>query len=149
MIGLAPFQTHGGLLRGPELIRLQFVGFGWEDDASGFRGEGGYPPAVMSVLPSTRVLEINPLTRRVVWQYTGSTTSFYSPFMGSAQRLPNGKTLIDEGIWGRFIQVTPRHKIVWEYVSPFTGHMPGAKMPCAGGAGVVDADVPSRGVRVF
>ncbi len=87
-------------------------------------GEGGYPPAVMSVLPSSRVLEINPVTRKVVWQYTGTTTSFYSPFISSAQRLPNGNTLIDEGVWGRFIQVTPRGRIVWEYVSPFTGRMP-------------------------
>ncbi len=88
-------------------------------------GEGGYPPVPMPMLSGSRVLEINPVTRQVVWQYTGTKATFYSPFIGSAQRLPNGNTLIDEGIWGRFIQVTPNGRIVWEYVSPFAKILPG------------------------
>ena len=91
-------------------------------------GEGGYPPATLPVISGSRVLEINPMTREVVWQYAGGDkASFFSSFLGSAQRLPNGNTLIDEGMWGRFFQVTPKGKIVWEYVSPFTGAlMPGS-----------------------
>ena len=88
-------------------------------------GEGGYPPADLPVVSGSRVLEINPVTREVVWQYTGTKRTFFSPFIGSAQRLPNGNTLIDEGIWGRFFQVTPAGKIVWEYLSPFVGRGPG------------------------
>lgn len=84
-------------------------------------GEGGYPPAVLAVISGSRVLEINPVTRQVVWQYTGTKASFFSPFISSAQRLANGNTLIDEGIWGRFFQVTPQGRIVWEYLSPFRG----------------------------
>ena len=82
-------------------------------------GEGGYPPVPLPLISGSRVLQINPVTREVVWQYTGTKASFFSPFIGSAQRLPNGNTLIDEGIWGRFFQVTPKGRIVWEYVSPY------------------------------
>ena len=35
------------------------------------------------------------------------------------QRLPNGNTLITEGSDGRVFEVTPDHKIVWEFVSPY------------------------------
>jgi hypothetical protein len=48
---------------------------------------------------------------------------FYSPFISSAQRLPNGNTLITEGSGGRIIEVTASHDIVWEYISPYWGKM--------------------------
>ena len=32
--------------------------------------------------------------------------NFYSPYVSSAQRLPNGNTLIDEGSDGRVFEVT-------------------------------------------
>lgn len=89
------------------------------------QGEGGYPPATLPVIGGSRVIEINPVTHKVVWQYAGSKVSFFSSFLGSAQRLPNGNTLIDSGMWGRIFQVTPKGRIVWEYVSPFTGKIPG------------------------
>jgi len=82
-------------------------------------GEGGYPHADLPVFSGSRVLEINPVTRKVVWAYTGTKRSFFTPFEGSVQRLPNGNTLVDEAIWGRFFQVTPKGKIVWEYISPY------------------------------
>lgn len=85
-------------------------------------GEGGYPPAVLPLIAGSRVLQIDPVSRRVVWEYTGTKATFFSPFLGSAQRLPNGNTLIDEAIWGRFFQVTPDGRIVWEYVSPYLVH---------------------------
>jgi hypothetical protein len=44
---------------------------------------------------------------------------FYSGFISSAQRLPNGNTLITEGAKGRIFEVTREREIVWEYVSPF------------------------------
>lgn len=46
---------------------------------------------------------------------------FYSCYISSAQRLPNGNTLITEGSDGRFLEVTPEHEIVWEYISPYFG----------------------------
>lgn len=50
---------------------------------------------------------------------TGTKRTFFTPFEGSVQRLPNGNTLVDEAIWGRFFQVTPAGEVVWEYNSPF------------------------------
>ncbi len=93
------------------------------------QGEAGYPPQPLAVLPGSRVLEINPVTRQIVWQYTGVDSngppwSFYSAFISSAQRLPNGNTLIDEGMSGRLFQVIPGGKIVWEYVSPYFAPAP-------------------------
>ena len=46
---------------------------------------------------------------------------FYSPFVSSAQRLPNGNTLITEGSDGRIFEVTRNHELVWEYISPYRG----------------------------
>jgi Arylsulfotransferase (ASST) len=99
------------------------------------QGEAGYPPATLAVLPGSRILEINPVTKQIVWQYTGADSGgppwmFYSAFISSVQRLPNGNTLIDEGMNGRFFQVTPSGEIVWEYVSPFFATAPlfGAKL---------------------
>ena len=43
---------------------------------------------------------------------------FFSAILSSAQRLPNGNTLICEGINGRFFEITPNEDIVWEYISP-------------------------------
>ena len=44
---------------------------------------------------------------------------FYSPFVSSAQRLPNGNTLIAEGSDGRVFEVTRDHDVVWEFVNPY------------------------------
>jgi len=71
----------------------------------------------------SRVLEIDRRTKQIVWQYTDTPPhNFYSPYISSAQRLPNGNTLITEGNYGRLFEVTPRKEIVWEYVNPHFGH---------------------------
>ena len=78
----------------------------------------------------SRVLEFDPVTLKVVWQYTPSeaglvhptdSNRFYSPFISSAQRLPNGNTMITEGGGGRILEVTQAHETVWEYISPYWG----------------------------
>jgi hypothetical protein len=89
-------------------------------------GPSGYPLTRLGVNNGSRVLEINPVTKQIVWQYSGldsdrTSWSFYSSFISSARRLPNGNTLIDEGQNGRFFQVTPAGEIVWEYVNPYFG----------------------------
>jgi hypothetical protein len=69
----------------------------------------------------SRVIEVNPLSNSVVWEYRGSPPiAFYSFNLGSAQRLPNGNTLICEGAPGRLLEVTGTGEIAWEYISPFT-----------------------------
>ena len=89
-------------------------------------GPSGFPTIRLSHHVGSRVLEIDPLRKEIVWQYTAESSgqadwTFYSSFLGSAQRLPNGNTLIDEGMDGRIFQVTPRGEIVWEYVNPHFG----------------------------
>jgi hypothetical protein len=64
----------------------------------------------------SRVLEINPVTLELVWSYTGPR--LFSTNISSAQRLPNGNTLITEGAPGRLLEVTTDRKIVWEYIYP-------------------------------
>lgn len=93
------------------------------------QGEAGYPPAPLKVFAGSRVLEIDPVKREIVWQYMGSNTdraawTFYSSFISDARRLPNGNTFIDEGRNGHFFQVTPKGEIVWEYVSRYFGRDP-------------------------
>jgi len=51
-----------------------------------------------------------------IWSYTSEDLSdFYSPLMSGAQRLPNGNTLICDGIKGVFFEVTTDKEIVWKY----------------------------------
>lgn len=67
----------------------------------------------------SRVLEIEPLTGEVAWQYGGTPeVDFFSKTLGSCQRLPNGNTLITESENGRAIEVTPAGRIVWEFYNP-------------------------------
>lgn len=42
----------------------------------------------------------------------------FAAIISSAQRLPNGNTLVDYGNLGRFVEVTPRGRTVWEYENP-------------------------------
>lgn len=68
---------------------------------------------------ASRVLEIDPLAGQIVWRYQAQpATSFYTASKGSAQRLPNGNTLIAESDKGRAFEVTPAGEVVWEFVSP-------------------------------
>ncbi len=66
------------------------------------------------------VIEIDPDTEEIAWEYRGSPpVSFYSHYISSAERMPNGNTLICEGAHGRVFEVTQNKEIVWEYISPF------------------------------
>jgi hypothetical protein len=96
-------------------------------DNGGAAGYGAPTPAApngVNVVSrgSSRVLEIDPVTFKKVWEYSlGGTESFrfFSHYVSSAQRLPNGNTFITEGASGRLFEVTTGGEIVWEYVSPF------------------------------
>ncbi len=76
--------------------------------------------AYASDLHSSQVWEINPETNEIVWQYAAKDdpTSFFSPHMSGAQRLPSGNTLVCEGNKGCIFEVTPDGDIVREFVSP-------------------------------
>jgi len=66
--------------------------------------------------PTSRVLEIDPVSLKLVWSYTSPT--FFATNISGAQRLPNGDTLVTEGPDGRIFEVTREGAIVWEYVFP-------------------------------
>ncbi len=79
---------------------------------------GNFRPGVST--PSSRVVEIDPRTKSVAWEYADPMRpSFFSPYMGAAQRLPNGNTHITESATGRLFEVTPEGRVVWEYVIPY------------------------------
>lgn len=76
-------------------------------------------------LPYSRVIEVDPETNEIVWQYFDQDPlDFFSPYISGAQRLPNGNTLITEGNFGRLFEVTTQGQVVWEYISPFFGETP-------------------------
>ncbi len=96
-------------------------------DNGGSAGYGSSNPAApngrnIATRNSSRVLEINPVTLEKVWEYSipgGRAILFFSRNVSSAQRLPNGNTLITEGADGRLFEVTAENEIVWEYVLPY------------------------------
>ncbi len=70
-------------------------------------------------LPFSRVIEVEPQTNRILWEYHDDPLyNFFSPYISGARRLPNGNTLITEGMFGRIFQVTSEKEVVWEYVNP-------------------------------
>lgn len=90
-------------------------------------GYYGYPPAHRSF---SRVFELNPLDLQTVWSYDPTKLgqggwTFDSNIISGQQRLPNGNTLICEGLFGRLFEVTADHRIVWEFVNPDIKYFPG------------------------
>jgi hypothetical protein len=74
----------------------------------------------------SRVLEINPFNFSLAYDYDATTSGlpfwwFYTPFIGSVQRLPNGNTIVCEGDFGRTFEITPNGQIVWEYINAIVG----------------------------
>lgn len=69
----------------------------------------------------SQVLEFDPLSKKVVWEYSAKNgDAFFSQFQGASRRLPNGNTLIVESCQGRAFEVTADKRIVWDYLSPHT-----------------------------
>jgi hypothetical protein len=72
-------------------------------------------------MPYSRVVEVDPNTSSVVWEYGGDPPEqFFSGHISGAERLPNGNVLICEGASGRVFEITQRGETVWEWVTPFT-----------------------------
>jgi len=77
----------------------------------------------------SRVVEFNPITLDIVNEYVhrngfypfprnGENHWFFSTTLCSTQRLPNGNTLIVEGLSGRVFEINTENEIVWDYVTP-------------------------------
>lgn len=55
------------------------------------------------------------------WTFAANPpSSLYSEAISGAQRLPNGNTLICDGVHGVFLEVTSAGETVWHYVNPVT-----------------------------
>lgn len=80
-----------------------------------------------SIVPNreyTRVVEMNLISKEIVWEYKTKTPEDFVSYTGSGnQRLPNGNTLVCASNWkggiGRIFEVTMENEIVWEYWNPF------------------------------
>ena len=67
----------------------------------------------------SRVVELDPLARRIVWEYRApEPTDLFTAQRGAAQRLSNGNTLITASGSGRAFEVTPGGEVVWDFVNP-------------------------------
>jgi hypothetical protein len=67
----------------------------------------------------SRVMELDPLTEIIVWLYRAQPPEdFYSSGGGSAQRLPNGNTLICDTNNGRVFEVTEGGETTWVWLNP-------------------------------
>lgn len=77
-----------------------------------------------SLICYSRVIEINPATKKIVWEYKADPPqSFFTALESNCKRLPNGNTLICEGMKGRIFEVTTEGEIVWDYMSTFHSYL--------------------------
>jgi hypothetical protein len=65
----------------------------------------------------SQIVELDPSSYEVVWRYA-PRGGFLSRYRGSAQRLPNGNTLITESDRGYVFEVSPDHDVVWRFANP-------------------------------
>lgn len=75
------------------------------------QGPSGITPVPLDIFKGSRVIEIDPVTRQIVWQYVASDSgqpayAMHTFYGGNAERLPNGNTLINAGFRGRVFQMT-------------------------------------------
>lgn len=78
----------------------------------------------------SRAQQIDMSSSTVVWSYGGGTDQpFASTARLSAQRLPNGNTLLTESDAGRLVEVDNGGTVVWEYTNPTRAGQDGAYIP--------------------
>ena len=70
-------------------------------------------------MSTSRIVEVDPATNAVVWQYEGDPPEqFFSGHISGAERLRGGNVLICEGTSGRLLEVTSRGEPAWEWWNP-------------------------------
>jgi len=74
------------------------------------------------VKDASSIVEFDSVSEDVVWEYRGDEeTPFFSATCGTAERLPNGNTLVTETDTGRAFELTPDKRIAWEFFNPHRG----------------------------
>ncbi len=73
-----------------------------------------------SSIHHSRIVEYDLETKKLVWSYMDDMPpSFFSPYMGSVQKLWNGNVFICESAFGRLFEINGiTQETVWEYVIP-------------------------------
>jgi len=79
----------------------------------------GDPIEVGTAFEASRVVEVDTKSGNIVWEWVHPQHLMYTNICGSAQRLPNGNTLICESKAGIFYEVTHEKEVVWKYRQPF------------------------------
>lgn len=80
---------------------------------------GVYRPGI--AVPFSRAIIVSRATKEIIWEYKDRSTGgigFFTPFMGSAQKLASGNVLLCEAATGRILEVTETGATVWEFVVP-------------------------------
>lgn len=72
-----------------------------------------------SMLGGSRIIAMRPFTDSMQVLFpTSESEPFYTPALGSWQKLDNGNLLLTESQAGRVVEVAPDGSTVWEWVSP-------------------------------
>lgn len=67
----------------------------------------------------SRVVEMDPLTGKIVWQYRAPEPErFYTSGRGTAQGLPNGNVLVGNSNSGEAFEITRQGRVVWRFLNP-------------------------------
>ena len=67
----------------------------------------------------SRIVEYDIVAEELVWEYKDPMPpAFFSPYMGSVEKLWNGSYSICESAFGRIFEVTSLGQLMWEYVIP-------------------------------
>lgn len=110
------------LERAPQSYALEINGY--YDSSSQDTGHYVDPPsagyhALVPADPQNTSKQARLVSNQTVWMYgSKSCQELFSHIGSSAQRLPNGNTLICADTNGKIFEVTSGGKIVWEYVDP-------------------------------
>ena len=77
-------------------------------------GYNTWPPPAATAGKNAKLM-----SRQIVWSYSSKAShGMFSHIGSSAQRLPNGNTLVCSDTEGHIIEVTPAGDAVWEYINP-------------------------------
>jgi hypothetical protein len=79
-----------------------------------------------------RVIEVDRATQAIVWRFPPAADASASQALAgpnSAERLPNGNTLITDQLGNRVLVVTPSGQITWEYQSALSSPSFASRLP--------------------
>jgi len=67
----------------------------------------------------SRLLEVDPLKREIVWEYRApNETDFFSQARGTVERIENGNLLVAHSEKGEIFQLNEAGEVVWRYLAP-------------------------------